>query len=212
MTYDDIIKGQLPDQHEEREVLLRGIVHLETISLPVSALLLADTLVSDFSGDQPGWMRWAQEVTGLDRCEIYHRNQIGMMLRALRDQAVVYRRLVRLSGDKLLAICRIKPEDVPAFLSTCEPDRLDRNQVRREVRRFLGLAMEEDDGTPLLPGFESALKCLNEMESETLIAEIKSPDRGLKYLNADSNLLGAYVEYQRKQEVMDIPTLLTLKQ
>ena len=209
MTYDDIIKGQLPGQ-EERENLLRGIVHLERISLPVSALLLADTLAEDFPGNGPGWMRWAQEVTGLEKCEIYHRAQIGTLLRALRGQAVVFRRLVKLSGDKLLAICRIKPERVPAFLSTCRPEELDRGQVRREVRRFLGLSVD-DDRTPDLPGFEKALSFLNDMESEKLVDEIDSPARGFQYLNAGANLLGAYVEYQKKQEVMDIATLMKLK-
>ena len=92
MTYDDIIKGRETGR-EERENLLRGIVHLERISLPVSALLLADTLAEDFPNDGPGWMRWAQEVTGLEQCEIYHRGQIGRLLRALRGQAVVFRRL-----------------------------------------------------------------------------------------------------------------------
>ena len=212
VTYDDIIKGGVPTGREEREVLLQGIVHLEKISLPVSALLLADALSEDFPGDTAGWMRWALDLTGLDKCEIYHRTQIGTMLRALRSEAVVYRRLVKLSGDKLLAICRIKPEDVPAFLSTCRPELLDRSQLRKEVRKFLGLAMDDDDQTPTLPGFEAALDCLDQIESDDLIAEIRTPDRGRKYLNAGSNLLGAYVEYQRKQEVMDIPTLLTLKQ
>ena len=212
ITYDDIIKGAAPAGREEREVLLQGIMHLEKISLPVSALLLADALNEDFPGDAARWMRWAQELTGLEKCEIYHRTQIGQMLCALRSEAVVYRRLVKLSGDKLLAICRIKPEDVPAFLSTCKPELLDRSQLRKEVRRFLGLEMEGDDQTPTLPGFESALDCLDQIGSDDLIAEIRTPDRGLKYLNAGSNLLGAYVEYQRKQQVMDIPTLLTLKQ
>ena len=215
LTFENILAGQIPDGVSEKGSALSGILRLEKISTPVSALLIAGAQKDDFPNDPAGWMRWAVETTGFDKCEIYHRAQMGKLLLAMRDQVRIYKTLVSLSGDKLLAISRLRPDQIPAFLSQYDVAGMDRSGVRRAVARFLGLDMSDipdNTSAPELPCFDSALDRLDLATEKELLDDQVAPDRVRKFLNAGANLLGAYVMQQSRQPVKDIPTLLKLKQ
>ena len=215
LTFENILAGQLPDGVSEKGSALSGILRLEKISTPVSALLIAGAQKDDFPNDPAGWMRWAVETTGFDKCEIYHRAQMGKLLLAMRDQVRIYKTLVSLSGDKLLAISRLRPDQIPAFLSQYDVAGMDRSGVRRAVARFLGLDMSDipdNTSAPELPCFDSALDRLDLATEKELLDDQVAPERVRKFLNAGANLLGAYVMQQSRQPVKDIPTLLKLKQ
>ena len=215
LTFENILAGQIPDGVSEKGSALSGILRLEKISTPVSALLIAGAQKDDFPNDPAGWMRWAVETTGFDKCEIYHRAQMGKLLLAMRDQVRIYKTLVSLSGDKLLAISRLRPDQIPAFLSQYDVAGMDRSGVRRAVARFLGLDMSDipdNTSAPELPCFDSALDRLDLATEKELLDDQVAPERVRKFLNAGANLLGAYVMQQSRQPVKDIPTLLKLKQ
>ena len=190
MTFEEIhqkavIEGEaLPIG--EIEGCLRAFASIRKLEFSTIAILLADS-----QKRIPGaeWRDWSMETTGLTRSECYHRAKVGKLLIACREKKVLYRKLLQLSGDKLLALSRLPLNVLESFLSVTDVWNLKIDEVRRlvacELCRIdssargvspdcehcpLRAARDRRDMENLqmlLPGFDQALDAIWQLDEET---------------------------------------------
>ena len=114
----------------EIEGALQSFAAVRKVDLITTAILLAR---SQNTLGKKDWLAWAENVSGLTRSECYHRAKVGHLMIACFDKKVLYRNLLKLSGDKLLALSRLPLEILEGFLSVTPVADMPIDQVRNAV-------------------------------------------------------------------------------
>lgn len=127
----------------------------------------------------------------------------------------MYRTLFAAGFDKLLPVTRIPAEQLAAFLSHLSKpiDKLTRGEVRAAVAEWLGDAGRATSGgvQPELSGFDRALDTVVRLDPEALVAAVNDDDKAAQSLRAGMGLLGAALEFEKRRECPDVPTLQAAK-
>lgn len=228
-----ILKGETLSI-EEISGALRGFAAIRRIDLLTTAKLLFDARKVMSKKE---WKLWADEVTGLSRCEIYHRAQIGQLLDLTFANKVLYRKLITLSGDKLLALHRLAVAGgmplLESFLAVNKVDSVSIEQLRMLVEcelchlrhgsnpdcehcsSFGKAGTAKDDGQLTLPGFEETLDAVWQMEDDELAAKVTTDTQAVKCVSGGVKMVAAYIEHQknkfRQNNSADMVNLLQLK-
>lgn len=206
--------GELPVTLEDKTAACSELLRYAKRIVPVTALLVAGCRRDHFAFDVAGWIAWARETTGLEGSELQHRRAIGELLLDVRPRSgKAFDVLFAADSRKLLPICRLEVEQVPAFLSHYPIQRMTRQEVRDAVREYLGetVAAPVRPQQPALPGFESSLDTLTGLDIDDYRSAVTTPDVAAKSLTAAMGLLGASLEYHKTAAEPDIETLLAAK-
>lgn len=159
------------------------------------------------------WKEWAMTNSGLTRSECYHRAKAGDLLIAFQDKKVLYRKLLQLSGDKLLALAQLPLDAVEGFLTVTDVWSMKIADVRIEVKCELcrmekrTLGQEPDcehcpfhlirEGANVSGGFDDALEIIWNMDPEAFLSGVKDDTSATKCANNGVNLLAAALEYEK---------------
>lgn len=206
MDFDKIFRdGQIPDTLEEKTILLKRIAVVERRGSVVSALNLAAAYESDFGGDGPRWLDWARNDVGLDKTELYHRLAVGRMLLAVRGRAVLYRKLVGMTVDRLLPLTRIfrlGGADAVIGFASQRPGifDMDRDAIRDAVTECICImegrpVPEKRDRTPNLPGWESLLDGQDDA-GDGIRAAVTTAHRAHRAAELGDSLLTEWLEFE----------------
>lgn len=122
--------------------------------------------------------------------------------------------LLTLSMNKRIALSRIAPAEIKAFLSRYNNDALrnmSREDVRRAVCKFLG---DEEITSPAAPdqsaSFAAALNAINAMRSDSILRHVAEEISAANAIRAGMGLLGAGLEYQKAVQ-QDVEKLQAIK-
>ena len=158
------------------------------------------------------WKDWAMSHSGLTRSECYHRAKAGDLLIAFQEKKVLYRKLIQLSGDKLLALAQLPLDVVEGFLAVTDIWKMKLAEVRIEVKcglcrigkRALGQTpdcehcpfrlMREGKAAT---GFSDALEIIWNMDPESFLSGVKDDASATKCAGNGVNLLAAALEYEK---------------
>lgn len=157
------------------------------------------------------WKEWAVANSGLTRSECYHRAKAGDLLIAFQDRKVLYKKLLRLSGDKLLALSQLPPDAVEGFLAVTDVGNMRIAEVRLAVKCELCRMEHRAGGTEPDCGhcpfqqlkedregsFDEALDLIWNMDEEAFLSGVKSDDAAAKCAGNGVNLLAAALEYEK---------------
>lgn len=197
---------------------LRGFAVIRKIDLlTISKLLFEARKVMP----KKEWKRWADEVTGLSRCEIYHRAQVGQLLDLAFEDKVLYKKLLNFSGDKLLALHRLAVAGglplVESFLAVNRIDNIAIDQVRMLVECELCCLKHGSkpdcehcncisrSGHPMntnqlaLPGFEETLDAVWQMSDGDICANVQNDTQAVKCVSGGVKMVAAYIEHQKNK-------------
>ena len=203
---------------DEITLTLKGFAAIRRIDLLTTAKLLYDARKVM---PKKEWKLWADEVTGLSRCEIYHRAQVGQLLDLAFENKVLYRRLITLSGDKLLALHRLAVAGgmalVESFIAVNKIDSMPLDQLRMAVEcdlcrlrhgsnpdcerctAFARPAHGFDVNQPSLPGFDETLDAVWQMEDDELAAKVTTDTQAVKCVSGGVKMVAAYLEHQKNK-------------
>lgn len=203
---------------DEITLTLKGFAAIRRIDLLTTAKLLYDARKVM---PKKEWKLWADEVTGLSRCEIYHRAQVGQLLDLAFENKVLYRRLITLSGDKLLALHRLAVAGglalVESFLAVNKIDSMPLDQLRMAVEcdlcrlrhgsnpdcerctAFARPAHGFDVNQPNLPGFDETLDAVWHMDDDELAAKVTTDTQAVKCVSGGVKMVAAYLEHQKNK-------------
>ncbi len=212
-----VIRGEAFSLDEISDAL-RGFSTIRRIDLLTTAKLLYDARKVM---PKKEWKLWADEVTGLSRCEIYHRAQVGQLLDLAFENKVLYRRLITLSGDKLLALHRLAVAGgmalVESFIAVNKIDSMPLDQLRMAVEcdlcrlrhgsnpdcerctAFARPAHGFDVNQPSLPGFDETLDAVWHMEDDELAAKVTTDTQAVKCVSGGVKMVAAYLEHQKNK-------------
>ncbi len=197
LTLDEITAG------------LRAFASVRRLDVAATSILLARSAAAI---PRQEWFLWAVDTTGLNKSEIYHRRKIGDLLLAVRESKVLYRKILNLSGDKMLALSRLPIQAVEGFIAVHDLQNLPIMQVRVEVEKELARL----DGRPYSPKqaeqldlFGKSLDAILEADEEEFV--FKESDTAEKALNGGVSLVNAYLGYQNQQGSVNTVDLLQLK-
>ena len=130
----------------------------------------------------------------------------------------VYTVLFRLEVYKQLAITQIPVVEIDNFIrqQTKPLAKMTRAEVRAAVNRFLNpegisAAPAKQSEQLLLPGFGKWLETATGFEAESIVRAVDDDDTADRSYRAGCLLLGAALDYQRRQETPDTVMLLNLK-
>lgn len=210
MTFEEIIKGNIPSSLEEKTLAASNLVYISRRIVPVTSLLIASARRDNFPRDVSGWIAWCRTSLELEGSDRDHRRAIGDLLLDTRDQTVVYNTLFLLPFDKLLAMTRIPADQVAAFLSHYKVAEMDREKVRKAVAEWLCEAVKEKEPEPELTGFEEALAAIGVMKPAEICVQIADETVANSALSAGLGLLGASLEWH-KREKRDLSLLQGLR-
>ena len=158
------------------------------------------------------WKEWAMANSGLTRSECYHRAKAGDLLIAFQDKKVLYRKLLELSGDKLLALAQLPLEVVEGFLAVTDVWKMKLAEVRIEVKcercRIDKRALNQVPDCEHCPfrqmkegkaaaGFTDALEIIWNMDPESFLTGVTDDASATKCAGNGVNLLAAALEYEK---------------
>ena len=189
---------------------LQSFAAVRKVDLIATAILLAQ---SQKTLGKKDWLAWAEEVSGLTRSECYHRVKVGHFMIACYDKKVLYKNLLKLSGDKLLALSRLPLETIEGFLSVTPVASMPIDQVRNAVSCQLChldperasdcehclLNSGKQRQQAELPGFSAALDAIWEMDADGFIAGVTDDTQAVKCASGGCNLLSAYLEHEKSK-------------
>ncbi|MBO7329286.1 MAG: hypothetical protein J6W00_11010 [Lentisphaeria bacterium] len=189
---------------------LQSFAAVRKVDLIATAILLAQ---SQKTLGKKDWLAWAEEVSGLTRSECYHRAKVGHFMIACYDKKVLYKNLLKLSGDKLLALSRLPLETIEGFLSVTPVASMPIDQVRNAVSCQLChldperasdcehclLNSGKQRQQAELPGFSAALDAIWEMDADGFIAGVTDDTQAVKCASGGCNLLSAYLEHEKSK-------------
>ena len=192
---------------------LQSFAAVRKVDLIATAILLAQ---SQKTLGKKDWIAWAEEVSGLTRSECYHRAKVGHLMIACFDKKVLYRNLLKLSGDKLLALSRLPQEILEGFLSVTPVADMPIDQVRNAVNcQLCQLACQAKGTLPdcehcllnsakrqhqaELPGFSAALDTIWEMDAAGFISGVTDDTQAVKCASGGCNLLSAYLHHEKSK-------------
>lgn len=196
----------------EIEGALQSFAAVRKVDLITTAILLAR---SQNTLGKKDWLAWAENVSGLTRSECYHRAKVGHFMIACFDKKVLYRNLLKLSGDKLLALSRLPQEILEGFLSVTPVADMPIDQVRNAVNcQLCQLACQAKGTLPdcehciakpkaavqaELPGFSAALDAIWEMDAAGFISGVTDDTQAVKCASGGCNLLSAYLHHEKSK-------------
>ena len=196
----------------EIEGALQSFAAVRKVDLITTAILLAR---SQNTLGKKDWLAWAENVSGLTRSECYHRAKVGHLMIACFDKKVLYRNLLKLSGDKLLALSRLPQEILEGFLSVTPVADMPIDQVRDAVNCQLCYLECQKKGTlpdcehciakpkaavqAELPGFSAALDAIWEMDAAGFISGVTDDTQAVKCASGGCNLLSAYLHHEKSK-------------
>ena len=191
---------------------LQSFAAVRKVDLIATAILLAQ---SQKTLGKKDWLAWAEEVSGLTRSECYHRAKVGHFMIACYDKKVLYKNLLKLSGDKLLALSRLPLETIEGFLSVTPVADMPIDQVRDAVNCQLCYLECQKKGTlpdcehciakpkaavqAELPGFSAALDAIWEMDAAGFISGVTDDTQAVKCASGGCNLLSAYLHHEKSK-------------
>ena len=191
---------------------LQSFAAVRKVDLITTAILLAQ---SQNTLGKKDWLAWAEKTSGLTRSECYHRVKVGHFMIACCDKKVLYRNLLKLSGDKLLALSRLPLEILEGFLSVTPVADMPIDQVRDAVNCQLCYLECQKKGTSPdcehciakpkaavqaeLPGFSAALDAIWEMDAEGFISGVTDDTQAVKCASGGCNLLSAYLHHEKSK-------------
>ena len=194
----------------EIEGALQSFAAIRKVDMITTAILLAR---SQNTLGKKDWVAWAEKTSGLTRSECYHRAKVGHLMIACSDKKVLYRNLLKLSGDKLLALSRLPLEILEGFLSVTPVADMPIDQVRNAVNcQLCQLACQAKGTLPdcehciakpkaavqaELPGFSAALDAIWEMDAAGFISEVTNDTQAVKCASGGCNLLSAYLHHEK---------------
>ena len=158
------------------------------------------------------WKEWAMANSGLTRSECYHRAKAGDLLIAFQDKKVLYRKLLQLSGDKLLALAQLPQDVVEGFLTVTDVWNMKIAEVRIEVKcercRIDKRALGQEPDCEHCPfhqmkegkaaaGFSDALEIIWNMDPEAFMTGVTDDVSATKCAGNGVNLLAAALEYEK---------------
>ena len=197
----------------EIEAALQSFAAVRKVDLITTAILLAR---SQNTLGKKDWVAWAEKTSGLTRSECYHRAKVGHLMIACFDKKVLYRNLLKLSGDKLLALSRLPLEILEGFLSVTPVADMPIDQVRNAVNcQLCQLACQAKGTLPdcehcllnsakrqhqaELPGFSAALDTIWEMDAAGFISGVTDDTQAVKCASGGCNLLSAYLHHEKSK-------------
>ena len=196
----------------EIEAVLQSFAAVRKVDLITTAILLAR---SQNTLGKKDWVAWAEKTSGLTRSECYHRAKVGHLMIACSDKKVLYRNLLKLSGDKLLALSRLPLEILEGFLSVTPVADMPIDQVRDAVNCQLCYLECQKKGTlpdcehciakpkaavqAELPGFSAALDAIWEMDAAGFISGVTNDTQAVKCASGGCNLLSAYLHHEKSK-------------
>ena len=167
--------------------------------------------------DVTEWSRYCKETFGLESSYLHHIHKVGKyLLSGTCSTLKVYTVLFHLEFETLRALTQIPVEDIDSFIkSQTKPlGKMTRAEVRAAVALFLGRTAAvpaKQEAQLLLPGFGKWLETATGFEAESIVRAVDDDDTADRSYRAGCLLLGAALDYQRRQETPDTVMLLNLK-
>ena len=192
----------LPEDLDELAGCLGQLFRIARLTVPVSAIVLAQARRKHFAGNIGGWTRWAYELTGYERAVLHHRRAIGDMLLAQREKNIsAFRRLVLLTEDRLIVLTRLSHGELPAFMSMNAVEAMSRDRLREAVAEWLG---EEPapaaEREPELPGFSKLLDAVQNVKPQEVISYVDTPETANKFMHGGIVMMAAAVEFHKREK------------
>ena len=213
-SYESFKNGQIPDDFTTLSALGKQISCTTRYSVHVLSAIVAKVRRDYFKDSASEWAYWAEEEFELSTNYVHHLRRIGdMMLMLLDDEKNIaqYKRLWDLDYDRLYSISKIATvadHQLLPFLSHFpDLDEMTREEVRDEVKRWLGEPMTEHIVQPSLPGFEQAVEAVLSLDEEKLRRAVGTKESAKRTLMASLGLLGATLEYHKHASSVDVELL-----
>ena len=204
-----------------REDLTLGAQFCLRVSAKTPSVLavVVAKLRKDFITDVTEWSVYCKQHFGLEKAYLHHIHKVGKCLHSVACHTPkVYTVLFHLELYKLLAITQIPVVRVEEFIreQTKPLAKMTRAEVRAAVNRFLNpegipAAPAKAEDQLLLPGFGKWLETATGFEAESIVRAVDDDDTADRSYRAGCLLLGAALDYQRRQETPDTVMLLNLK-
>ena len=213
-SYETFKAGQIPDDFATLSALGKQISCTTRYSVHVLSAIVSKVRRDYFQDNVGEWRVWAQDEFEITPDYIHHIRRIGdMMLMLLDDEKTIaqYKRLWDLDYDRLYSISKIaKVADhqllpfLSHFPSLAE---MTREEVRDEVKRWLGEPITERVVQPLLPGFEQAVEAVLSLDEISLSRAVSNESSATRSMMAGMELLGASLEYHKHAVKIDVQFL-----
>lgn len=142
-----LFSGEIPTELEEKANCIALLMEYEATIPSMVSVLLASARRDNFKDDIIGWVKWAGNTFGYSGSYLHHRHKCGkLLLDMMSVNDSIYKRLLALDCEKLLAISRLPIENVEKFVKAYPPE----NESREKVRRCVAFCLGEVD-SPELP-------------------------------------------------------------
>lgn len=204
-----------------REDLTLGAQFCLRVSAKTPSVLavVVAKLRKDFITDVTEWSTYCKQNFGLEKAYLHHIHKVGKYLHSVAcDTPKVYITLFNLAYEKQIAITQIPVIEIENFIrqQTKPLAKMPRAEVRAAVNRFLhpeGIpaAPAKAEDQLLLPGFGKWLGTAAEFEPAAIVKVVDDDDTADRSYRAGCLLLGAALDYHRRQETPDTVMLLNLK-
>ena len=202
-----------------REDLTLGAQFCLRVSAKTPSVLavVVAKLRKDHITDVTEWSRYCEDTFGLESSYLHHIHKVGKCLHSVACHTPkVYTVLFHLELYKLLAITQIPVAQIDSFIKaqTKPLGKMTRAEVRAAVALFLGRTAAvpaKQEAQLLLPGFGKWLETATGFEAESIVRAVDDDDTADRSYRAGCLLLGAALDYQRRQETPDTVMLLNLK-
>lgn len=204
-----------------REDLTLGAQFCLRVSAKTPSVLavVVAKLRKDYITDVTEWSTYCKQNFGLEKAYLHHIHKVGKYLHSVAcDTPKVYITLFHLAYEKQIAITQIPVIEIENFIrqQTKPLAKMPRAEVRAAVNRFL-----HPEGIPaapvkqseqlLLPGFGKWLETADGFEEKSIVRAVDDDDTADRSYRAGCLLLGAALDYHRRQETPDTVMLLNLK-
>ncbi len=204
-----------------REDLTLGAQFCLRVSAKTPSVLavVVAKLRKDYITDVTEWSTYCKQNFGLEKAYLHHIHKVGKYLHSVAcDTPKVYITLFHLAYEKQIAITQIPGIEIENFIrqQTKPLAKMTRAEVRAAVNRFLhpegiSAAPAKQSEQLLLPGFGKWLGTAAEFEPAAIVKVVDDDDTADRSYRAGCLLLGAALDYQRRQETPDTVMLLNLK-
>lgn len=217
-SFDDFAAGNIPDDFNTLVSMGKLISKATTYGVHVLATIVSKVRRDHFPDSASDWSAWAQEEFEITANYLHHLRRIGDMLLMLLDKDINiqhYKKLWQLDYDRLYCISQIATvadHQLLPFLSHFpDLDEMTREEVRDNVKRWLGEPVEDRVVQPALPGFETAVNAVLSIDIDKLRTSVANESSAKRTLMASLGLLGAAVEYHKHAASVDIELLTGTK-
>ena len=217
-SYETFKAGQIPDDFATLAAIGKQVSYTANYSVHILSAIVAKVRRDHFQDNASEWVYWAEEEFELSTSYIHHIRRIGdMMLMLLEDEKTIaqYKRLWDLDYDRLYpvsAIAKVASHQLLPFLSHFPSlAEMTREEVRDNVKRWLGEPVAERLEQPALPGFDQAVAAVLSLDEEKLKMAVGNKESAKRTLMASLGLLGATLEYHKHSSSVDVELLTGTK-